>query len=95
MVNNWNDNTSLSIDVAIIDPTGDSHAGALRRDGVGAAATKYEDKKRKTYRDIKGQFSPFILEAQGGFGSEAQRLVKELGRMRGSVFPMYEVLKTP
>ena len=52
---------SLSIDVAIIDPTGDSHSGILERDGVGAAATKYEDRKRRYYSDIKGMFSPFIL----------------------------------
>ena len=45
IVNNWKDNTSLSIDVAIIDPTGDSYLEALRQDGVGAAATKYEGRK--------------------------------------------------
>ena len=68
LINNWKDNASLTIDVAIIDATGDSHSDSLRSNGVGAAATKYQDRKRKHYRDIKGEFSPFILEAQGGFG---------------------------
>ena len=82
VVSNWKENTSLSIDVAIIDPTGGSHSHILKLDGVGAAATKYEDRKRNIYRDIKGSFSPFVLEAQGGFGAEAQRLVRELERRR-------------
>ena len=29
VVNNWRNNATLSIDVAVIDPTGDSHAGIL------------------------------------------------------------------
>ena len=78
VVGNWKDNTSLSIDVAVIDPTGDSHWGTLASKGVGAAATKYQSRKCKTYKDIKGMFSPFILEAQGGFGKEAKRLVRNL-----------------
>ena len=82
VINNWRENKSLSIDVAIIDPTADHHSAKLRSDGVGAAATKYEDRKRKTYWDMKGEFSPFILEAQGGFGIEAKRLVRELERRR-------------
>ena len=61
-VSSWGGNTSLAIDLAIIDPTGESHSGVLRRDGVGAAATKYEERKRKVYKDIKCKFSPFILE---------------------------------
>ena len=47
VVNNWTDNTTLSIDDAIIDPTGDSHSGLLRQDGAGAAATRYEKRKMK------------------------------------------------
>ena len=82
LINNWGENKSLSVDVAIIDPTGESHAAILRRDGVGAAASKYEDRKRKKYRDIKGEFSPFVIEAQGGFGVEAKKLVRELERRR-------------
>ena len=82
VISNWRDNKTLSIDVAIVDPTGDSHSGTLRSGGVGAAATKYEDRKRKTYWDIKGEFSPFVLEAQGGFGVEAKRLVRGLERRR-------------
>ena len=70
------ENTSLSIDVAIIDATGDSHFDALRQGGVGAAATKYEDRKRKRYKDIKSMFKPFIMEAQGGLRKEAKRLVR-------------------
>ena len=76
VVNNWTNNTSLSIDLAIIDPTGDSHSGQLRTGGVGAAATKHQKRKIKTYSDIKGMFIPFILEAQGGFGIEAKKLVR-------------------
>ena len=64
VVNNWIDNTSLCIDVAIIDATGDAHSEALRSKGVGEAATQYEKRKRKTYCDIKGKFIPFVLEAQ-------------------------------
>ena len=36
VINNWSGNKSLSIDVAVIDPTGLSHSATLRRDGVGA-----------------------------------------------------------
>ena len=72
----------LSIDVAIIDATGDSHAGLLGTDGVGAAATKYQERKRKNYSDMKGEFSPFVIEAQGRFGKEAKKLVRELERRR-------------
>ena len=35
VINNWTGSKSLSIDVAIIDPIGDSHSATLRRDGVG------------------------------------------------------------
>ena len=77
-VSKWKEKASLSIDVAIIDPTGDAHSGILRRDGVGAAASKYENRKRKKYGDLKGDFSPFVIEAQGGFGLEAKKLVREL-----------------
>ena len=82
VINNWKKNKALSIDVAISDPTGDSHSEILRRDGVRAAASRYEDPKRKKYRDMKGHFSPFVLEAQGGFGMEAKSLVRELERRR-------------
>ena len=33
-------------------------------------------------RDKINEFAPFILEAQGGFGTEAKRLVRELERRR-------------
>ena len=82
VISNWKENTSLTIDVAIIDPTADSHSARLRKEGVGAAATKYEDRKRKTYSDIKGKFSPFVLETHGGYGKEAKRLVRELEKRR-------------
>ena len=82
VVNNWKEKTSLSIDVAVIDPTGESHLSALTLNGVGAAATKYQMRKLKTYEDIEGMFSPFVLEAQGGFGIEAKRLVRELERRK-------------
>ena len=82
VVDHWTNNTSLSIDVAIIDPTGDSHAEALRHGGVCVAATKYQRRKIKTYSDIKSMFIPFVLEAQGGFGVEAKKLVRELERRR-------------
>ena len=82
VVNNWRNNTTLSIDVAVIDPTGDSHSGALRNDGVGAAATQYETRKLNIYEDMKSAFVPFVLEAQGGFGSSAKKLVRELEKRR-------------
>ena len=59
--------------VAVIDPTGENHSDTLASDGVGAAATMYQKKKWKTYPDIKGLFSPFIIEAQGGFGKRRKR----------------------
>ena len=77
MVGNLKDNTSLSIDVAVIDPTCDTHAGKLASEGVGAAAAKYQARKRKTYEDIKGIFSPFVIETHGAFGKEAKKLVRE------------------
>ena len=36
VIGNWREDTSLLVDVAIIDPTGDSHSALLRRDGAGA-----------------------------------------------------------
>ena len=82
VVNDWTDSKSLSIDVAIIDPMADSHSATLRCNGVGAAATEYETVKRNKYKDIQGAFSPFVLEAHGGFGTAAKKLVKELDRKR-------------
>ena len=82
MVGNWKDNTSLSIDVAVIDPTCDTHAEKLASEGVGAAAAKYQARKRKTYEDIKGIFSPFVIEVHGRFGKKAKKLVRELERRR-------------
>ena len=82
VINDWSHNTSLSIDVAIIDPLGDSHSATLKRDGVGAAAIKYENRKRTKYEDIKSEFLPFLLEFLGGFGTAAKRLVRDLERRR-------------
>ena len=82
VIRNWRESTSLTIDVAIIDSTGDTHAAILRSHGVGAAATKYEDRKRAKYSDMKSMFSPFVIEANGGFGKEARKLVRELERRR-------------
>ena len=45
VISNWRESTSLTIDVAIIDSTGDKHAAILRSHGVVAAATKYEGRK--------------------------------------------------
>ena len=45
VISNWRESTSLAIDVAIIDSTGDSYSDTLRSLGVGAAATKYEKRK--------------------------------------------------
>ena len=73
VISNWKDNASLSIDVAIIDPTGASHSETLRLNGVGAAATKYQIRKVRKYKDIKDMFIPFVIEAQGGFGVEAKK----------------------
>ena len=81
-VSNWSDKKSLCVDIAIIDPLGDFHSGTLQRDGVGAAASEYENRKRRKYRDLKRNFSPFVFEAHGGFGMEAKRVVRELERRR-------------
>ena len=35
-----------------------------------------------TFKDIKVMFSPFVIEAHGGFGNEAKKLVRELERRR-------------
>ena len=95
IVSNWNNDTALSIDVAIIDATGDYHSGFQREEGAGAAATKYEKRKINTYKDIKGEFIPFILEAQGGFGHQAKKLVRELEKRRKeeNAYPTPAVLK--
>ena len=94
VVIDWTDNTSLSIDVAIIDPTGESHSDILRSGGVGAAATNYQKRKRNTYKDIKSMFCPFILEAEGDFGVEAKQLVRELEKRRriGNAYLTFEDL---
>ena len=72
----------MAMDVAIVVAIGETHAAALRSDGVGAPATKYEKRKRNTYKDMKTMFWPFVLEAHGGFGNEAKKLVRELERRR-------------
>ena len=78
LVQDWKPGVELYIDVAVIDPTGESHAEELAKHGVGAAATVYQKRKWKTYEDIQGIFSPIIIEAQGGFGIEAKKIVREL-----------------
>ena len=53
--------------------------------GVGNAATRYEETKRKRYSDIEEsefEFIPFILEAQGGVGKAAITFSKELERRK-------------
>ena len=39
-------------------------------------------RKRKTYEDMEDMFVPFVIEAQGGFGIAAKRLVRELEKRR-------------
>ena len=70
----WNQESSLCIDVATFDPTGDSHVDGWSQGGPGAAATKYEIVKYKASKDMKKKFFTFILEAVGGFGKGANRL---------------------
>ena len=53
--------------------------------GVGNAATRYDETKRKRYSDIEEsefEFIPFILEAQGGVGKAAITFSKELERRK-------------
>ena len=47
VINNCKENKSFSIDVVIIDPMADHHSAKFMSDGVGTAATKYEDRKQK------------------------------------------------
>ena len=70
---------------SFIDPTGHAHARQLLEGGVGNAATRYEETKRKRYSDIEEsefEFIPFILEAQGGVGKAAITFSKELERRK-------------
>ena len=69
------------IDVAVINPTGESHVKKLREDGAGAAATAYEKIKRAKYEDLdesKFIFVPFILETSGALGKTAKNFISEL-----------------
>ena len=51
----------------LLTPLADSHSVRLRSAGVGAAASKYEKIKHEKYEDIKGDFSPFVVEVHVGF----------------------------
>ena len=60
---NWREETTLSVDVAIIDPTADCHSGVLRQVDVEAAAYTYQVRKRTKYGYFNGRLSPLDLKA--------------------------------
>ena len=87
--------TTLSVDVAIIDSTGDCHLGVLRLDGVGAAASAYNARKWKKYSDFKGLFSLLFLPllSKKFFFFRSKSALSSKKRVRGSVFPTFEMLE--
>ena len=84
MVRNWKPGIDLYIDVSVIDPTGQNWRSNLVAGGVGEAASIKESQKREYYAnhfnllDKRNEFSPFILEAQGGVGETALRVITEM-----------------
>ena len=46
--NNRREEATLSVEVVIINPTGDCHSGLLRQDDVGAATSIYQLRKRRS-----------------------------------------------
>ena len=88
IIYNWNENRHLLIDVAVTNPLCSTNQPKLISEGVGAAASKYEKEKEKTYSDLdftKYDFLPFIVEAAGGFGKAAHGFCKELKSRRESL----------
>ena len=85
IVYNWEGEKHLLIDVAVIDPTADTHKSDLIKGGVGWAATCYEKRKWDRYPDIDSSsyvFMPFILETHGGASRVAINFCKELDQRR-------------
>ena len=72
----------------MINPQCSSHQPKLISEGVGAAATTYEQVKERTYSDLdftKYDFLPFIIEASGGMGKAAHGFCMELKSKRESL----------
>ena len=81
MIQNWKPGVNMYIDVSVIDPTGQNWRKQLVNGGVGEAARLKEYEKRDHYANQfylvnkRHEFSPFILEAQGGVGGIALKLI--------------------
>ena len=84
MVENWTPGVDTYIDVSVIDPTGQNWRPHLVNCGVGESARLKEAEKRQhcanhfLVADKRHQFSPFIVETQGGVGETALKLIKEM-----------------
>ena len=82
LVKNWKPGVDLYIDVSVIDPTGQEWRNNLMLGGAGEAAMLKEIEKRNHYKnhfnlaDKQHEFAPFILEAQGGVGKTALRVIR-------------------
>ena len=78
VVHNFEDGKTLVVDIAVINPFGESHRKSLHTGDAGYAATMYEMKKRKLYKDLdfsKYIFFPFVLECSGALGDAALELI--------------------
>ena len=84
MIQNWKPGVDLYIDVSVIDPTGQNWRNDLLLGGVCEAAKKKEVEKREFYAEHfnlineRHEFATFILEAQGGVGETALKLISAL-----------------
>ena len=88
IIYNWRAGRHLLIDVAVINPLCSTNVSNLLSDGVGEAATAYQEIKVNTYPDLdftKYGFLPFIIEATGGMGKAAHGFCKELKSRRESL----------
>ena len=84
MVWNWKPGVNMYIDVAVIDPTAQTWRDKLLLNGPGRAAFLKGQEKRDYYKnhfdlvDKIHEFSPFVLEAQGGVGETALKVIKAI-----------------
>ena len=84
LVWNWEPGVNLYIDVSVIDPTGQEWRNDLIQNGAGRAAVLKGNEKRKYYKnhfnlvEKINEFAPFVIEAQGGVGTSALKIIKTI-----------------
>ena len=88
MIWNWKPGVNLYLDVSVIDPTAQIWRSQLLMNGPGKAAFLKGNQKRKYYKnhfdlvDKIHEFAPFVLEAQGGVGETALKVVRKILRKK-------------